>query len=320
MKLSEIEADLFRRLNFAATPATEVTTRIRAFVNIAHRQILATPGLDRLRDDTITLASVANQPTYGLPPALAIIQIMTDRTTMLRLQAQTLSWVRSVDPGLVQTGPSTHYVPLGIQAVALQPSNASELFVKSTSASDTNTAYLEGIRTGGYPRTLSVTMTGTTGVTFSATTTDLIEVTKFYLSAAAVGTVTLLEDSGAGTELARIPIGQTFSRYQGLQLWPTPQSAITYYLDYTRNVPDLVNANDEPLLPDDFHWLLVEGALINEWTKQDDDRRADARAAYRVGLNQLKYRVTCPPDWLPSRTGRPVERSRFGGNFPATHY
>ena len=23
-----------------------------------------------------------------------------------------------------------------------------------------------------------------------------------------------------------------------------------------------VNANDEPLLPEDFHWLLIEGALV----------------------------------------------------------
>ena len=87
------------------------------------------------------------------------------------------------------------------------------------------------------------------------TLTDHIEVTKFYLSAVAAGFVTLFDAAVAGNELARIEIGKAYSRYVGIQLFPTPSAAVTYYVDYTRVIPDMVNPADEPLLPEDFHEL-----------------------------------------------------------------
>lgn len=315
MTFGTILSDLYQRLGYATTPASEVTTRLKTFVNQAHRQLLSTPGLDALRDGTITFASVANQESYGLPPIIGTIQAVTEHTTNIRLVGMSRDELRAEDPGLVSTGTPSAYVFNGQQAVAKQPSAAAEIFVKSTSASDTGTAYLEGVRTGGYPVSLSVTMTGTTAVSFGAAYTDLIEITKVYLSTAAVGTVTVHQTSGAGTELARIAIGQTFTRYQAIQLWPTPAAAITYYVDYMRIIPDLANTTDEPLLPNDFHWMLVEGALISEWAVKDDDRRLVAERAYAKGLSDLKYRVACPPDYTPVSGGRVSGFSRLGGWF-----
>ena len=321
MTYATVLDELYRRLNYATSPAAAVTTRLAAFLNTTHRQVLSMPGLDRLRDDTITFASVSARAQYGLPPAVQRVQSVTDRTNDRRLQLRSLDWIRAIDPGLDQSGTPEAYAPIGVQAVTLQPSDASEIFVDSTSASDTGTAYLEGIRTGGYPRTLSVTMNGVTAVSFAAAITDFVEITKFYISAAAVGAVTLHEDASGGTELARIPIGQTFSRYQGIQLWPTPSAAVTYYVDYMRNIPDMSVANDEPLLPEDFHWLLVEGALIKEWTKKDDlARRQAAQADYDRGLSDLKYAVTCPADFLPARSQTGERPSRFGAQFPSVHW
>jgi len=316
MTFGTILADLYQRLGYSSTPATEVTTRLKSFVNQAHRQILSDPTLPTLRDSTITFASVSGQASYALPPSVAEIKAITDRTNLRRLVGLSQSDVRSMDPGLTDTGAPTHYVFEGTQAVSVQPSAAAEIFVKSTSASDTSTAYIEGIRTGGYPVSLSVVMTGTTAVSLGSAYTDIIEVTKFYLLTAAVGTVTLHQTSGAGMELARIPIGQAFARYQSVQLWPTPQSAITYYVDYVRVVPDLVNTADQPLLPDDFHWMLVEGALVVEWTHKDDIRRADARAALQRGMGQLSYRVASPADFLPVSGSRVARFSRLGGQYP----
>jgi hypothetical protein len=322
MTLTNILADLYRRLGYASSPASEVSTRLTAFVNQIHREIVSRPGLDQLLrgDAPITFASVASQAIYGLPQSVATVEAITDRTTNLRLREVSQSFIRDADPGLVQTGPPDCYAFTGIQAVSVQPSAAAEVFVKSTSAADTTqTAFIEGIRTGGYFKALSVTLNGTTAVSLSASFADFIEITKFYLSAVGAGTITLTQTSGVGTELARIPIGQTFARYQGVQLWPTPASAITYYVDYARTIPDMSNLTDEPLLPDDFHWLLVEGALVKEWTKKDDlQRRESARQDYERGLRSLHYRVTCPPDFLPSRTGQSMERSRFGAQYPAT--
>ena len=321
MTYGTILAELYRRLNYASAPAADVTTRLAAFLNTTHRQILSKPGLERLRDDTITFASVVDRAQYGLPQSIQRIQSITDRTNDRHLQLRSLAWIRATDPGLDQTGTPEYYTPIGIQAVALQPSDASEIFVDSTSASDTNIAYIEGIRTGGYFRALNVTMTGVTAVSLGAAITDFVEITKFYLSAAAVGTVTLHEDASGGTELARIPIGQTFSRYQGLQLWPTPSAVVTYFVDYMRNIPDMSVTNDEPLLPEDFHWLLVEGSLIKEWTKKDDlNRREAAQADFDRGLSDLKYAVTCPAEFLPARSQAAIAANRLGANYPAQNW
>lgn len=320
MTFANILSEIYRRTNFAASPASDVVTRIKSFVNLTHRQLLGLPGLEKLRDDTITFASVSAQASYGLPPSIGRVKTIHDRTNDRRLVGKSLDWLRTVDPGLDSSGTPDYFIPLGIQAVAKQPSDASEIFVDSTSASDDNTktAYIEAIRTGGYPVSLSVTMNGVTAVSLGSAYTDIIAVTKFYISAAAVGTVTLHEDASGGTELARIPIGQTFSRYWGVQLWPTPSAAVTYYVDHTRIIPDLVNDNDQPLLPEDFHWLLVEGALAKELQKKDDDRAKDAKDDYDKGVKALRYFVNCPPDYLPVMGRGGMGRiSRLGGQYPA---
>jgi hypothetical protein len=177
---------------------------------------------------------------------------------------------------------------------------------------------VETVRTGGYAFSGAATLNGTSRVQVG-TFTDHLTVEKFYVSAVGVGTISLFDAVTAGNELARIAIGATYGRYLSIILHPTPASAITYYVDYVRNVTDMANPTDEPLLPEDFHYLLVEGALIKEWTKANDtDRRTLAERDYIKGMSALKYFATCPPDFLPSRSERGMERSRFGAWFPAT--
>lgn len=318
MNLTGLLAELYRRLGYASGAQSAITTRLTAMLNQTHRELLGTPGLDSLRDDTITFASVANQAVYGLPPSIARIEAITDRTQMVRLQAATLSDIRDADPGLLSVGMSTHYAPRGLQQVASQPSAATGLWAVSTSASDTQSVFLESVRSGGYRAVgAPVTMTGTTRVALGSFT-DHVEVTKFYLSAGAAGAVSLYDAAVNGNELARIAVGQTYARYLAVQLYPTPSSAITYYVDYVRTIPDMVNGADEPLLPEDFHTVLVDGALVKEYTTIDDNRRPAAEKAYQRGVSALKYFATCGPDVLPSRSGRAPGRSRFGAYFPVT--
>jgi hypothetical protein len=205
--------------------------------------------------------------------------------------------------------------------VATQPSDASSIFVKSTSAADTTqTAYIEVVITGGYRRTASVTLTGTTAVNLSSaiSTGEVIE--DFYLSAVAAGTVTLHEDSGAGTELARITIGALRPRYYGFYLWPTPSAAVTYYVDYRREILDLVNNTDEPPIPTDYHPLLVTYARMREYEKTDDSRYGQAREEFGLGLTRLKFNTQHLPDELPVVGRARMGRSRLGAMYPADHY
>lgn len=321
MTLAELQADCFRRLGFSPTPGTETITRISAFLNESHAEILSEPGMESLLYDSITLASVASQPQYGLPPVVARIRTLVDTANRFPLDPMSLEEYREVypDPSAL-TGIPSRWVDMGFSAFATPPSAAAEIFVKSTSASDVNTAYLEGFRTGGYPITLSVAMTGVTAKTLGAAYTDIIEITKFYLSAAAVGTVTLNQGSGAGTELSRLAIGQTDARYRRIALAITPASALTYTINFERDATDLINANDEPVLPPRFHRLLGVGARMREYEKQDQKRYVQAQAEYLHGIKKLKWFLYSQTVGTPNLRGRVPQmqrNSQLGSWYPA---
>src|SRR5260221_8494845 len=117
-------------------------------------------------------------------------------------------------------------------------------------------------------------MNGLTAVSFGATLTWL-QITKFYIqlgtgaTTTAVGNVTLNSVSGLGAELSRITAGHSYARYSRLHLHPTPTQVNTYYADVVLHVEDLANADDEPFLPEDFHYLLKVGAKRKEYDKRE---------------------------------------------------
>ena len=289
MTFSAILADIYRRTGYATSPASDVVTRIKAFVNEVQRELLSEPGMEYLLNDIVTFASTASQATYGLTPAVARIKTLREATNRIKLHPMSLQEYRELYPDASSiTGTPTRWCDLGFDAVQVEPSDASEIFVISSSASDVGTAYIEGFRSGGLPFTASVTMTGVTAATF--TLTDIIQITKFYISAAAVGTLTLREDSGTGTILAQIPISKTNSRYRRIALIPTPSSAITYSLDFERNMTDLVNDNDEPFLPEKFHSLLATGARAKEYEKLERIQKWQiAIKEYEAQVKKLKF-------------------------------
>jgi hypothetical protein len=324
MTFSEILTALYDDLYQSSTPASAVTARLKRYVNQGLRVLLNEPGLARLRDSDAphTFASVASQARYVVPEAVARILHVSERTNDRTLGVMSLSEYRHLeaDPASV-TGTPTHIVPIGRTAVSVQPADASRLFVDSTSASDTNTAYVEGLVSGGYLRSVSKTMTGTTAVDIDTSITDWIEVTDFYLGTAAVGTVTLVEDASGGTELARITIGQKRPRYYAFYLWPTPAAAVTYYMDYRRELTELVNDADEPNLPTDFHYLLVAYARMREYEKADDSRYRTALAEWQHGLGRLKYSTQVLADETAVMgRGRITGHSRLGAYYPADYW
>jgi hypothetical protein len=300
-----------------------VVTRILRIINEGVRAIVAEPGMARLLDSDVpySFATTASLARYTVPESVARILTMRETTNDRTLDAMSLPDYRRREPDPASmTGTPTHYVPIGRVAVATQPADASQLFVVSTSAGDTTqTAFIEGTITGGYTRTASVTLTGLTAVSLSSAITSFLEVTDFYVSAACAGTVTLLEDSGLGTELARITIGAKRPRYYGFYLWPTPAAAVTYYVDARREVVDLANAADEPPFPTDFHPLIVAYAVAREFElKNEPPRSLQAMQRYRSMLSKLKYFTQTGSDEIPvmGRGGR-TGHSRLGGWYPA---
>lgn len=314
MTLSDMEADLYRRLGYDATPAASVTTRLRAFINETYREILAQPGMERFRDDTITVASTADQQYLALPQSVARVKMIHETTNDRIIEQISLRQLRRMNPEAT-TGTPQFFAVLGTRGVAVQPSDASAIFVDSDNAGDTGTAYIQGVRTGGYREVNSETMTGTTGVQIGSLS-DWIQIDKFYLSAAATGTVTLHEDSEGGTELARISIGGTYARYLHILLEPVPSAAVTYTVDYVREIEELANATDEPVIPPDFHRLLAVGARMKEYERREDGGRyASAQTEFLLGLRSIRF-------WLHTVGGNATrdfapQHSQLGPTYPA---
>lgn len=317
MQFSDILSDVYRRTNKPTTPDSDTITRIKAFVNQRHRTLLSVPGIDQFRDSTTTFASVASTARVALPQALTRIKAIFETTNNRRLVEKSLDWLRTVNPQQ-DSGTPIAYIPKGYEAVSKQPSDASQIWVKSSSASDTGTARIEGIRTGGILGSSSVTMTGTTAAQLGSFS-DWIEITKFYVSTAAVGSITLHEDSGSGTELAQITIGRLRPYYFVILLWPTPASVITYTMDFTREILDMTQDTDEPYLPTDFHDLLSIGARIDEYEKMDDSRLNTAKAEWGQKYTSLQYFIhnRASERLIPHSTSGRIGISDLGSWYPA---
>lgn len=317
MTLNELEQDVYRRTNKNTSSVDTATqTRIRAFLNQRHRELLTLPDCQQLRDIVLSFATVANQAQYVLPQALARVHRMWDAADEQTLSERPITWYRAVAPDpTVQTGDPEVFCVLGQTRVAKQPSDASAIFIDSTSASDTGTARIEGVITGGYRQSASVTMTGTAAVQIGSLS-SWIQIDNVYLSTAAVGTVTLHEDASGGTELANIPIGSTMPRYWSFYLWPTPSSVKTISVEGAREVSDMAQSTDEPLLPVDFHRLLVYGACADECLKLDDSRYQAFKGEWAQGVADLKYWLHARASYRPG-AGVPSGGSNLGSYFPA---
>lgn len=318
MTFLQLKQRLARRRGAASsTLVTATDTRYGEALNEAYRSMLRKPGRESLRYGQVTFASVASQKLYALPEqGIARINRISETTNDLTLTYKTPEWLDSVAPDPTE-GTPVFWIPRGYVPVHTQPSNASSVFVDSTSASDTNTAYVEGITSGGYYQSKSVTMTGTTAVNISSAVSDWIVITKFYLSAAAVGTVTLHEDASGGTELSKIAIGDTAAKFIAFQLYLTPSAVITYTADVLRAITDMSNDTDEPWLPEDFHDLLIDKAELKELKKQDDPNRyVLLTGEVKRAEADLDSFLNNHPDWRPFNT-EPPQFSSLGAFYPA---
>jgi hypothetical protein len=322
MTLTELLADTYRRLNFQTTPDTAVTTRLTAFINETHAEILAKPGLQSLLYGSLAFASVASQARYGLPLSVARILSVTETTNRRKLETRSLDWYRTIEANPASnTGTPEVYIPLGQQAVKRVPATTGTgLWVASSSASDTvPTVAIEAIRVDGYPHTpANATLTGVTRVAIGggSALTDYIDVTQFMVSAACVGDVTLYDAAAAGNVLGVIPRGATSARYQCFALFPTPSAALPYTIDVEHDAYTLSAANDEPLLPLRFHRLLAIGARVKEYEKEGNERYAIAKLEFDDAVDDMIYNVTCSPDYVMVPGQMPSSGSNLGPMYP----
>ncbi len=139
--------------------------------------------------------------------------------------------------------------------------------------------------------------------------------TKFYLDNPCAGAISLYDAAAAGNELAVIPIGQTASRYAAVEWFPIVTADTTEYVDYERQIFDLVNLSDEPLLPPDFHPLVGIGARVREYESIDDSRLANTRVLYEQGKTALKSFVMNTGDRIASLRPARMGWNRLGAQY-----
>lgn len=327
MTFSDLSKAVYRRVKLADTPSPTDSTRIQQFINLWYREILALPGMDQLRDTTLTFATVAAQKKYGLPQALTKIRDIYDLANQRRVLPRTMDYIRNVDPGLSSTSSTVeNWIPLNGWSAEAQEltSTGVGLWAVSSSASDTaQKVYVETTRlggvTGGTAVAAGTTLTGTTRVAIGSLT-DHIEIVKFYVTAVGVGTISLYDAATNGNLLSTIQIGKTSARYYMIQLWPTPGAAVTLSVDCQRSIQDLVQSTEEPLLPEDFHHALIHLATYEEWLNRGDSRAKDEYGRGMKIVGDLRHYILTSPDQIPVQRGPrgTMERiSRLGGYYPA---
>lgn len=290
MTFSEILLDVYDRTGNDQSPLTAVSRRIKRYVNRWNRKILSAPGMESLRRATIPKSSIADQPTYGV--ALQALRWMSESTTQRRIFPKSLGWYRENYPAPTNfTGTPLKYIPLGHTRIHTVPTAACELFAVSTQGADVGTLKVEAIRSNGYRVSLSHVLTGLVPVSLSTTITDVVDIENIYLSAAQTGDVTLTQGSG-GAELSKIRIGQTTPRFLRYALAPTPSTAIVYTLDGIAEIVDMANDNDEPFIEPDFHDLLVDGGVYDEWMNRGRVRDAkELRFEIEARVRQLRASI-----------------------------
>lgn len=304
MTLRELADGVLEHFNYSTDGASEARSRVIRHINEWHKRILTRPGFERCRQASTTFASVASTPTVVLPPAVTKILRVYDPTNRITLEERFFDWYRFAEPSPTShTGTPYVWVPMGYAAcAALGEATGTGLWVVSSSASDTTAkVYLEGVRLGGHVWSDSVTLNGTTRAQIGSLT-DWVEVTKLTLDMSSVGAVSLYKVATVGTAYAAIAVGETQARYLQIGLWPTPSGAVTYYLDYQRQLRDLVHEADQPLLPEDAHWVLGLAARVNEYERTDDKRLAWARGDLEKAIGETRLSMASRDVVVPART------------------
>jgi hypothetical protein len=88
-------------------------------------------------------------------------------------------------------------------------------------------------------------------------------------------------------------------------------------VDAQTTAVDLVASTDEPLLPFEYHWLLVEAACYEEWMRKADTRSGTARQDLETGFKEMRHWLSNPRDYQPTNLPSSTGHSRLGGMYPS---
>ena len=248
--------------------ATQSGTIVDDFINLTLQEIAnpgwAFPNKERhhlwsfLRRKT-TFTTVSGTSDYVMERDVDKIAILRQLNTPIRLkQIPEDIFLRKV-PEPNESGNPTFYREWSIDGVSTQLATAGKIDLLSSSANDGSsfTASVLGYISG---RLLAETYTlnGTSAVAG----TNTFDAREIFVSKSGVtaGNVTFRRNSDSSTLVVLGP-EEISPRFKVITLYPSPNSAMTMYLEYYKPMRDLVNASDVPEFHYKWHYVVRLGAL-----------------------------------------------------------
>lgn len=235
---------------------------LKKAVNNYYREALAIADAD-IEDAEVTLTTVADVATYGLPLYCKQALNFEDGTNDRSLDWLSRAAFRKQYPGASDTGSPYLAIPIGERGVQKQPAASGVLSITSSATSDTTPRRLiiSGFSSGNAVRE-EVTLNGTTTVVTTNSYDASNGVRRLVVATDGGETVTgaiTVTDSSSNTLAVIPPYYEASPTYQWFRLFPTPDTALTYTVECQRRKPPLIDDDDWPEIDEDYHELLVAG-------------------------------------------------------------
>jgi len=240
-------------------------TMAKAAINRIYRRCLDEADLDHEhREFSLTTASGTSQ--YGMPLYVREVLNIDDGTNDRVVFSISAKEYDAAYPGHSDTGSPTRAYRYGTRGVQTNLASAERVKVKSSSASDTGANFvvrLTGFDASDRLLTETIQLDGTTSAVSANTykAGGLERVTKLAGTGSSWSGYLTVEGNTTGTDFAIIPVWWDSPDYQWWEFYPQPDAAITYTVRALMRKPDLINDEDWPEMPAEFHSLLVWGGF-----------------------------------------------------------
>ena len=245
MILNELYTNLAIRCSLLSTNSTDQARMLSAINNQLTRLFLTT-SLESERE-VFTLTTVAEQYLYNLDSRVLRSINFRETTSPHKLDYMARNDFEKEHPDITvadDSGLPDTFVPMRKVRVTNQPTAASKISIKSSSASDITTYYVvvKGYDSTGQLYTERLLLTGTTAVVSTNTYTTLLSISKDTT----IGTITATSNTAAVTNIILLP-GEKQKEHWQVLLYKIPDDDYTIY--YSAQVMPWILSYGEDALP-----------------------------------------------------------------------
>lgn len=262
-------SDIIEYLNQSASEESgdEFETMAKRAVNLIYDELLVETDTDFERRE-YTFTTISGISKYGMPLYVQQVLNIEDNENDRQITLKTAQDFDRERAGSSNSGTPTEAYSFGYFGIQKQPAVSGALKITSSSALDAGSNYkivINGMSSNVDVReevTLNGTSTATSSYSYDAVKNGIgirRVVLKQSNSVTFVGTITI-KDANDNVLSVIPPYWGDSPSYQWWELYPIPDSAITYVVRTLAKKPPLINDDDWPELDTRYHDLLIHGA------------------------------------------------------------